>query len=486
METNSTNVNGTHYTVPLLINGEEVTTETTFPITSPSTLQFLHHSSSASVAEAKSAISAATAALASWRATKPSYRRDILLRAADILAERSDEIARYMKEETGALPAFAEGFNVPTTVEMIKDVAGRLAGALGGSIPVCAQEDVSAMVVKEPMGVVLGIAPWNAPLVLGFRAFVPALAAGCTAVLKGSELSPRTFHCIGSIMAAAGLPKGCLNVIYTRQADAADVTKSLIENPAVKKVNFTGSTAIGRIIAATAGKALKPVLMELGGKASAIICEDADLQKAATQVALGSFLHSGQICMATERILVRKEIVGDFKEALEKAVEGIFGGTKEAPVLIQSAAVEKNQKLIKDAVGKGAKVVYGDVLREEDSKYRMRPIVVEGVSNEMDLYHTESFGPTVSLIEVESDEEAIALANDTTYGLTGAVFTRDLRRGLKIAGQIESGAVHINSMTIHDEASLPHGGVKESGWGRFNAEEGINEFLRLKTITFQA
>lgn len=248
------------------------------------------------------------------------------------------------------------------------------------------------------------------------------------------------------MLTEAGLPAGALNVLYHRPQDAAQITTALIEHPAVKKVNFTGSTAVGRIIAATAGKNLKPVLMELGGKASAIILDDADLSKAATQCALGSFLHSGQICMATERILVHKDVKEKFIEAFKGAVEGIFGGDKPAPILVQSANVDKNKRLVGDAVKAGAKVVYGDHEKEEPhpetkeaSKTRMRPVIVDGVKKDMDLYHTESFGPSVSVIEISSEEEAIEIANDTEYGLTSAVFTENLGRGLRIAKQIESG-----------------------------------------------
>lgn len=220
----------------------------------------------------------------------------------------------------------------------------------------------------------------------------------------------------------------------------------MIEDPAIKKINFTGSTAVGRIISSQAGKNLKPVLMELGGKASAIICEDADLKNAATQCALGAFLHSGQICMSSERVLVHKDIKPQFLEALKGAVEDIFGGDKPAPVTIIPAAIEKNKKLISDAVSKGANVVYGDHEKEElhpetkePSNTRMRPVIVEGVKKGMDLFYTESFGPSVSVIEFTTDEEAIEIANDTDYGLSGAVFTESLGRGLRIAKQIEAG-----------------------------------------------
>lgn len=279
----------------------------------------------------------------------------------------------------------------------------------------------------------------NAPLILGFRAVSYALAAGNTCVLKGSEMSPRCFWCIGSILTAAGLPDGVVNVIFHRPQDAPEVTNAIIEHPFVKKITFTGSTATGSIIAAQAGKHLKPVVMELGGKAPAIVLKDANLEKAAEACAVGAFLHSGQICMSTERILVHSSIAEKFREALKAAMEKIFGEESPAPILVNAPPVQKNKKLVEQALSKGAKILAGDLNAEEHSDTRMRPIVVEGVTKDMDLYQTESFGPTVSVIVVDSEEEAIEVANDTEYGLSSAVFTEDLAAGLRVAKQIETG-----------------------------------------------
>ncbi|KAF1936036.1 salicylaldehyde dehydrogenase [Clathrospora elynae] len=479
------------YTVPLLINGKEVTTTTTFPVTSPVSHQKVWNSSSASLEDVKDAVLAAKAAFPAWSKMKPSAKRNIFLQAANVVDARGDELADYMKIETGAADAFSNGFNVPKMADMLRDVAGRLSGVMG-HIPSCEEEGTSALIVKEPYGVVLGIAPWNAPYLLGMRAILYPLAAGNTCILKGSEFCPRTWWAIGSVLSEAGLPAGVLNVLFHRPEDAAQITTALVEHPAIKKINFTGSTAVGRIIASQAGKNLKPVLLELGGKASAIVLDDANLKNAATQCALGAFLHSGQICMSSERILVHKDIKVQFIEAFKGAVEGIFGGDKPAPVLVAPAGIEKNRRLISDAVKAGANVVHGDHERDENhpetnepSSTRMRPVIVDGVSKDMELFYTESFGPSVSVIEISSDEEAIEIANDTDYGLSGAVFTENLGRGLRIAKQIESGAIHINSMTVHDEWTLPHGGAKASGFGRFNGHWGIEEFLRLKTITYK-
>jgi acyl-CoA reductase-like NAD-dependent aldehyde dehydrogenase len=333
-------------------------------------------------------------------------------------------------------------------------------------------------------GFVVLISLRNAPIILGIRSIAFPIAAGNTVVLKASELSPRVMWGMVSCFHQAGLPKGVLNMIAHEPANAATITSALIGNPDVKKINFTGSTKVGRIIAKLAGENLKPVLLELGGKAPAIVWEDADLDLAADQCALGSFVYAGQICMSTERIIVHRNVKDEFEKKFTASIDKFFPARGDAPILINEPAVEKNKKLLRDAVSKGASFLTGSMDAKEVGATRMRPIVVKNVTPEMDLYHSESFGPTVSLIDVETEEEALRVANDTEYGLTSAVFTEDLRRGLRFAKEIESGAVHINSMTVHDESALPHGGVKASGYGRFNSI-GLDEWVRTKNVTFR-
>ncbi|KAK3382860.1 Aldehyde/histidinol dehydrogenase [Lasiosphaeria ovina] len=469
------------YSVPFFINGEEVHPQTKFQITSPRTGEVIHHCGSATDVEVSAAVDAAANAFKTWKNTIPRERRDIFLKAADILERRKEELGDYLMEETGSPRQWAD-FNIGVTKEFLIDVAGRLS-SLEGSIPTTEDPTIGAMVVREPFGVILAIAPWNAPYILGIRSVLFPIAAGNTAILKGSEACPRTMWGLCSVFHEAGLPAGVLNLIVHEPANAASITQRLIADPNIKKINFTGSTAVGRIIGKLAAEHLKPVLLELGGKAPAIVWEDADLENAAVQCALGAFLNSGQICMSTERILVHKNIRAEFEKKFVGAIDHIFGS--ELPVLINSLAVEKNKKLVQDAVGKGASLLYGDVSAEEATKTQMRHVVVSGVNPDMDMYKTESFGPTVSLIEIESEEEALRIANDTEYGLSSAVFTEDLRRGLRFAKGIESGAVHINSMTVHDESALPHGGAKASGYGRFNQSHGMNEWVRTKTITYK-
>ncbi|PMD58747.1 aldehyde dehydrogenase [Hyaloscypha bicolor E] len=442
--------NGT-FTVPAIIDNKDVYFDVSFSVRSPVTGSRLHDSTSASVADALTAVESAQKAFQSWKKTKPTARRDIFLKAAKIVEKRGDELGKYMMDETAASEFWGSGFNVPLAVDMLKDVAGRIP-SVQGSVPIPGAEGKSAMVWKEPYGVILGIAPWNAPYILGFRAIVFAIAAGNTVILKSSETSP-----------------------------PASGQSALIEDPRVKKINFTGSTQVGKVIGELAGRNLKPVLLELGGKAPAIVWEDADLPSAAQACAMGAFLYAGQICMSTERIIVHKNIAEAFEREFVAAAKGGWSGVQD---LISEAGVEKNKLLIKDAVSKGASILHGELEAVEDTNTKMKPIGVKGVREGMDLYKTESFGPTVSFIVVDTEEEALRIANDTEYGLSAAVFTEDLRRGLRFAKEIESGAVHINGMSVHDESGLPHGGVKQSGYGRFGSM-GMDELVRTKTVTYK-
>ncbi|KAI0410377.1 Aldehyde/histidinol dehydrogenase [Xylaria grammica] len=468
------------YTVPFIINGEERVAEDTFEVKSPATGEVVHLCSVATTSDANAAVHAAAAAAAAWRDTPTSSRRDILLKAADLMDKRRSELGQYLEDEIGQPQGWA-AFNLNVTIDLIKDAAGRL-GTLGGYVPSPSDPTTGAMVLREPYGVVLAIAPWNAPYILGTRSVLYPIAVGCTAVLKGSEVSPRVMHAIASIFHEAGLPKGVLNFISTNPANAPAVTEALIANPHVKKVNFTGSTAVGRIIAKLSGQHLKPVVLELGGKAPAIVWEDANLDLAAECCSRGAFLNSGQVCMSTERIIVHKKVSEIFQGKLRDAVLKMW---PDALVHINSQAVERNKKLAQDAASKGASILYGDINAQESSNTRLRPILIAQVTPEMDIYKQESFGTTVSLLEVDSEEEALRIANDTEYGLSSAVFTEDLRIGLRFAKNIETGAVHINSMSPHDEAALPHGGAKASGYGRFNASAGLDEYLRTKTVTWK-
>ena len=332
-------------------------------------------------------------------------------------------------------------------------------------------------------------------MVFGCRSIGSALAAGCTTVIKATELTPRCYHLIACAFADAGLPPGCLNVISCCAEDAAAVTRAMIEHPAVRKINFTGSTAVGRQVAAVCGQNLKPCLMELGGKNSAIVLPDADIGKAAIQCVLGGCLNSGQTCMATDRIIVHEAIAEPFAEALSGVVSKLFAEGNPPPLLVNEKSRHRILQIVEEAKKKGAMTMKGDLPNggtpmtngsplPVDSGIYLRPIIIGKVTPEMRIWEEELFGSVMAVATASSEDDAIQIANSTGYGLSAAIFTEDLKRGLRLARRLESGAVHINSMTVQDEPALPFGGVKGSGWGRFNNVQGLEEFLVTKSVTW--
>ncbi|KAH8889237.1 putative aldehyde dehydrogenase [Thozetella sp. PMI_491] len=472
--------------IPLLIDGKEAESDVSFSVVSPLTGKEVWTCASASLQHASDAVAAAQRAFPAWAKTKPSQRRDIFLRAAELIEKRKVELGGYMHHEIGA-NEFYQDFILGLAIEGLKDTAGRIAGAVTGAVPESMHDGMRAMVLKRPYGVNLAIAPWNAPYHLGLRSITFPLATGNTVVLKGAEFTPHCYWAIADIFREAGLPDGCLNLVFSSPAGAAALTESLIAHPAMRKINFTGSSKVGSIIGEMAGKHLKPVLMELGGKANAIVLKDADLKKAAMHCATGAFINAGQICMSTERILVHSSIASGFQSVLAKTVDGIFGSPEMTPVIVTAQSAKRTRGMVTDAISKGAKTLdlfSTETKGHEDLETKMRPVVLTNVDKSMDLYGGESFGPSVSLYTFETEEEAIQLANDTAYGLAASIFTEDLGSGFRVAEALESGAVHINSMTVHDEFPLPHGGVKKSGFGRFNGYQGLDEFLYYKTVTW--
>uniref|UniRef100_A0A0B7KRP8 Aldehyde dehydrogenase domain-containing protein n=2 Tax=Bionectria ochroleuca TaxID=29856 RepID=A0A0B7KRP8_BIOOC len=474
----------TNTTVPLVINGKDVDTPNVHSVISPLTGKPIWSLACASSQHLEDAVQSAHDAFPRWSKTKASARRDVFLAAADIMNKRRSELGEYMHHEIGASQGYQD-FILGLAIDSLKDTAGRIAGAVQGSTPESTYEGMKAIVHKRPYGVNLGIAPWNAPYHLGLRSISFALATGNTAILKGAELSPRCYWGIVDVFREAGLPDGALNLIFHSPQDAGTTITALVSHPTVKKINFTGSTKVGSIISEIAGKHLKPVLMELGGKASAIVLEDADLEQAALHCARGAFMNAGQICMSTERILIQDSIAPEFQNILQRTIQDLFGSADDTPVLVTAASAQRNRPLVSDAVDKGAESVqiFSDTHKDQ-VETRMRPVVLKNLDKKMDLYANESFGPSVSLFTFETLNDAITLANNTDYGLSASVFTDDLGKAFRVADELESGAVHINSMTVHDEYPLPHGGVKNSGFGRFNGSQGLDAFLYYKTVTW--
>jgi benzaldehyde dehydrogenase (NAD) len=434
--------------------------------------------------QARGAVEAAEAALPIWSALGPNARRALLAKAAEALEAKASAFVEAMMGEIGATEGWAR-FNLMLAASMIREAAS-LTTQINGEIIPSDKPGCLAMAVREPVGVILGIAPWNAPIILGVRAVATPLACGNTVVLKASETCPRTHGLIVEAFEEAGLPSGALSIVTNAPQDAAEVVAALIDHPAIRRINFTGSTAVGKIIAKRAAEHLKPVLLELGGKAPLIVLEDADLDEAVKAAAFGAFMNQGQICMSTERIIVVEAVADAFVEKFRAKVATLaVGDPREGKTplgaVVDLKTVTHVQDLVADAVAAGAVQVNGG----EANGVLMPATVVDRVTPAMRLFREESFGPVVGVIRAGDEEHAIALANDTEYGLSASVFTRDIARGLKVARRIQSGICHVNGPTVHDEAQMPFGGVKASGYGRFGGNAGIDAFTELRWITVE-
>jgi len=469
--------------INLLIDNQDVDASggATFERHDPVTHEVAMRAAAATDKDAIAAAVSADEAFAAWSTTGPTARRTLLLRAADELQRRTPDFIEIATREIGATAPWI-GFNVALAADILREAAA-LTTRVGGQVIPSDRPGCWAMSVHQPAGVVLSIAPWNAPVILGVRAIASPLACGNTVILKASELCPATHRLIGTVMRDAGFPAGVVNVITNAPRDAAAVVGALISHPAVRRINFTGSTRVGRIIAAAAARELKPVLLELGGKAPMIVLDDANLDEAVNAAAFGSFMNQGQICMSTERIIVQDAIADAFvRKFVAKARTLPAGNPREAVVLgslVDQGAVARIQHLITSATARGAELAQ----RGQVNGSVMGATVLDRVTSRMEIYSEESFGPVVCIVRVKDDEEALRIANDTEYGLSSAVFSRDIARALNIAKRVQAGMCHINGPTVHDEAQMPFGGMKASGYGRFGGEAAIAEFTDTRWIT---
>jgi vanillin dehydrogenase len=471
--------------IPFIVDGTAVEAEggATYDRKDPMTGKVATRAAAATLADVDKVVAAASAAFETWSQTGPGLRRALLLKAADLMETRTNDFIKLMLEETGATAPWT-GFNVHLAAGILREAASLTTQIAGEVIP-SDKPGILSMAIRQPAGVVLGIAPWNAPVILGTRAIAAALACGNTVILRSSEVCPGTHQLIGQVLNDAGFPKGVVNVLSNAPADAPKIVEALIAHPAIRRINFTGSTKVGRIIATLAAEHLKPVLLELGGKAPLIVLDDADLDQAVDAAAFGAFMNQGQICMSTERIIVDEKIADAFVAKFAAKASKLPAGDPRGHVVLGSlvdlAPAKRMDVLIADAVGKGAKVVAGG----KRNGTVVEATLLDHVKAEMKIYSEESFGPVKSIIRVRGVDEAVRVANDTEYGLSAAVFGRDIIRAMAVAKRIESGICHINGPTVADEAQMPFGGVKASGYGRFGGKAVIDEFTDLRWITIE-
>ena len=455
----------------------------TFERINPFTGDVASRSPASGIEDAKAAVAAAQTAFPAWSTTGPGARRALLNKAADVLASKGGELTELMTAETGATGGWA-GFNAHLAANMLREAAAMTTQIQGEIIPSDKPGNLS-MAMRQPVGVCLGIAPWNAPIILGVRAIAMALACGNTVILKASEACPGLHVAIGKVFIEAGFPDGVVNVITNAPEDAAVVVEALVSAPEVRRVNFTGSTKVGRIIGELCGRHLKPALLELGGKAPMLVLEDADIDAAVNGAIFGSFINMGQVCMATEKLIVHDKIADEFVAKLSERAAKLPAGDPRGHVVLGSlvtvGAAEKMEEIIADAIAKGASLTAGG----KRTGSVVEATVLDHVKPGMRIYDEECFGPVKPIIRVKDEEEAIRIANDTQYGLSGSVYSRDIQRALAVAGRVQSGICHINGPSVADEAQMPFGGVKGSGYGRFGGRAAINEFTDLRWITIE-
>ena len=470
-------------TIQLHIDGTNLAAQNrrTFERRNPISNQIASTAAAASPQDALMAVEAASKAFAAWSTTGPGERRALLNKAADELQAAAPRFIQSVIEETGASSLWA-GFNLMTAVGILWEAAAITTQIAGQVIPSDLPGNIS-MALRQPAGVVLGIAPWNAPGILGMRAIAVPLACGNTVILKGSEFCPATHRMIVDAFERAGFPPGVVNFIAHAPEDAGAVVAAMVAHKAVRRVNFTGSTKVGKIIALLCAEHLKPALLELGGKAPFLVLDDADIDQAVGAAVFGAFMHSGQICMSTERLIVDEAVAGEFATRLAARAQLLLPGTGDSPIasVIDMATVHRCNALIDDALTKGATLLCGG----KASNTMMAPTLLDHVTPDMAIYREESFGPVKGIVRDKGEGEAVRCANDNDYGLSAAVFSRDTARALRVAQRIESGICHINGPTLHDEPQMHFGGVKHSGIGHFGGQSGIDAFTDLRSVSLQ-
>ncbi|MBR7825962.1 aldehyde dehydrogenase family protein [Actinospica sp. MGRD01-02] len=471
----------------LLIAGQWQSAEggATYEVRDPFTGAVASTAAAAAPADVVRAVDAADAAFQKWSALLPAERSRYLLAAAAALEARAGELAEWTTAEMGG-PAAWGAYNARSLAGKLRYAATAVYEGLTGEVIPSDNPGRTSLAIRRPVGVVASIVPWNAPALLVGSSVPAALALGNTVVVKASEQTPRTHGLVAECFAEAGLPEGVFNLVTNAPRNAPEVVDALIAHPAVRRVHFTGSTRIGRMIGEKSAAHMKQAVLELGGKAPVIILADADLEHAVSAVAFGAFANSGQGCLSTERVVVDRAIAEEFAQRLAKVATGIAYGDPREPgtvigPVVNTASLQRLTELTEDARTHGARVLAGGTA---DGPCFV-PTVLADVTAEMRVYREESFGPMVTIVPVDGPEEALRVANDNDYGLTSAVFSRDVALALDLAKRINTGMCHVNGVTLDDEPQAPFGGVKNSGYGRSGGRAGLTEFTEIQWITIE-
>ena len=470
----------------LYINGSwtHAAGQARFSVMNPSTGEVYREVADAARADARAAIEAAQDAFPAWSGMSHAVRARILHRAGDVLEARAKDIQEALIAEGGSWVGksmFETGY-----ASGVFRAAAAAAYQVNGEILPSEHGKIS-LVMRVPLGVVSVISPWNFPLILSSRGFAPALAVGNSVVLKPSEETPVAGGLLfAEILEEAGVPPGVFNVVTCSREHVAEVGDELISNPAVHGISFTGSTAVGSKIAGQAGALLKKCCVELGGKDALIVLDDADIEHAVNAASFGAFMHQGQICMSVERIIVAESVAEAFTRKLVANAKSLkVGDPREmgnciGPV-INETQLGKIRAQVDEAVAQGAEILCGG---SNDGLF-FEPTVLGSVTRDMRIFREETFGPIAPILTASSDDEAVEIANDSDYGLSAGIMTRNEERGLSIAQRLRTGMAHINDSSVNDEPHVPFGGVGASGLGRHGGKPGIDTFTELRWITLE-
>ncbi len=467
----------------MFINGQWLDHGPRFDVYNPATGEKIGDAADGGAAEARAAIDAAHAAFPAWSATTAFERAAILHRAYALMVERSEALARLLTTEQGK-PLRAARIETQYAADFLLWFAEQAKRVYGDILP-APRADQRFFVLRQPVGVVAAITPWNYPVSMLTRKLAPALAAGCTVVLKPAEATPLIARAVFELLSDAGVPKGVINLVTA--FNPAPVGRVFVEDPRVRKITFTGSTAVGRLLAAGAGEHMKRISLELGGHAPFIVFKDADPIHAAKGAAAVKFLNAGQACISPNRIYVHREALAPFVGELTRRVErlsvgnGLSDGVGVGP-LINARAVDKVDAQVRDAVDRGAVLGCGGTRLAFDGLERgtfYAPTVLSGVTPEMLIYREETFGPVAAIIAYDDDDDVIAMANDTVYGLAAYIYTQNLSTAMRAFEALRFGIVGVNDINP-TAAAAPFGGIKDSGLGREGGREGIEEYLDTK------